>query len=187
MSRLVSIKLLLDQSQEECARFMTEAHAMAYCQHPNIVQIHEVGEFEGRVFICREFVHGLTLEQHMAVNRSVREAARVVTSLAEAVEHMHVQGVVHRSLTPENVLLTKDGEPKLIGFHRVRFFDETQNAQEARDARGRDIHALGQLLGLMAGPSDRSLGAIRAKCLPDAPQHYQRAKELANDLRAFVA
>ena len=85
----------------ERARFRIEAEAVARLQHPNIVQVYEVGEHEGRPFFALEFVEGGSLDQHLGGTTAARprDAAELVGTLARAVQHAHEQK--HRPPRPE--------------------------------------------------------------------------------------
>jgi WD40 repeat protein len=120
LNRMVALKMLLAGAQArgpERARFRTEAEAVARLQHPNIVQIYEVGEHEGRPYIALEYVGGGNLAQKVTgTPQPAHQAAQLVETLARAVHYAHERGVVHRDLTPGNVLLTEDDTPKLTDF-----------------------------------------------------------------------
>src|SRR5262249_28908084 len=105
-------------------RFRTEAEAAARLHHPNVVQIHEVGEHEGRLFLSLEYVEGGSLLRKVAGRaQPEREAARLVGTLARAVHYMHRRCVLHRDLKPNNVLLTADGTPKITDFGLAKVLD----------------------------------------------------------------
>jgi WD40 repeat protein/serine/threonine protein kinase len=112
--RRVAIKLipgidLFDPNSRE--RFWREAHTTARLNHPNIVQIIEVGEHEGSLFLALEFVPGPSLSDRLRqAPQPPKQAAALVETLARAVQHAHEQGIVHRDLKPANVLLAKKGE-----------------------------------------------------------------------------
>jgi serine/threonine-protein kinase len=120
LNRPVALKMLLagpHADPDQRARFRAEAEAVARLQHPHIVQIHEVGEADGRPFLSLEFVDGGTLKHRLSgAPRPARESARLVETLARAVHHAHQHGVLHRDLKPANVLLTADGTPKITDF-----------------------------------------------------------------------
>jgi WD40 repeat protein len=120
LRRTVALKMILaggHAGAEELARFHTEAEAAARLQHANIVQIHEVGEHEGRPYFALEFVDGGSLSQKLVgTPLPARQAAGLVTTLAQAMHYAHQKGVVHRDLTPANILLTADGTPKITDF-----------------------------------------------------------------------
>jgi hypothetical protein len=109
LKRLVALKVILAGDQagpEEVARFREEAEAIARLQHPNIVQIYEVGEQGGHPFISLELVEGGSLAQHLhGTPLPARRAAQLVEALARATHAAHQQGVIHRDLKPANVLL----------------------------------------------------------------------------------
>jgi tetratricopeptide (TPR) repeat protein len=109
LNRLVAIKMLsanMRSQPEVLARFRTEAQAVARLQHPNIVQVFEVGEAAGRPYLALEFVSGGTLAQFLGRRpQPIALAADLSRKLAVAVEHAHAQGILHRDLKPGNVLL----------------------------------------------------------------------------------
>jgi eukaryotic-like serine/threonine-protein kinase len=109
LKRLVALKTLLAGAQAgpgELARFRAEAEAAARLQHPNIVQIHEIGEHQGLLYLALEYVGGGSLAQKLrGLVPPPSEAARLMETLARTVHHAHRQGIVHRDLKPANVLL----------------------------------------------------------------------------------
>jgi WD40 repeat protein len=125
LNRLVALKMILagvHASKEEIARFQREAEAVARLVHPHIVQIHEVGEHAGRPFFSLEYVEGGTLAQHLdGTPLPARQAAELTQTLARAIDYAHQQGIVHRDLTPNNVLVTADGTPKITDFGLAKF------------------------------------------------------------------
>ncbi len=110
--RLVALKMILagaHASAERRARFFAEAEAIARLRHPNIVQIYEAGEQDGLPFLALELVTGGTLAQRLGGRPlSPQSSAALVETLAQAVHHAHVQGVVHRDLKPANILLQRN-------------------------------------------------------------------------------
>jgi serine/threonine protein kinase len=111
LNRLVALKMILAGSHadtEDSARFRAEAQAQARLQHPNIVQIYEVGEADGWPYFALEYVDGGSLEQGMAGQpQPARVAAQLVETLARAMHHAHERGLVHRDLKPANILLSR--------------------------------------------------------------------------------
>jgi WD40 repeat protein/serine/threonine protein kinase len=120
VNRLVALKMVLHGAHAgsaELARFRTEAEAVGRLQHPNIVQIYEVSQQAGRPFFALEYIDGTNLARQLdGKPQPARVAARLIQTLARAVHHVHQRGIVHRDLTPRNVLLTADGTPKITDF-----------------------------------------------------------------------
>jgi eukaryotic-like serine/threonine-protein kinase len=109
LDRTVALKMLLHgdvASSEDRARIRAEARAAGLLQHPNIIPVHEVGEHDGRDFFTMPFIEGRSLASVLADGPlPPHESARLVATLAKAVEHAHQQGIIHRDLKPGNVLL----------------------------------------------------------------------------------
>ncbi|HVS36202.1 MAG TPA: serine/threonine-protein kinase [Gemmataceae bacterium] len=167
LHRAVALKMLLagpGARPEELERFLREAEAVAGLRHPNIVQIHDIGDLDGRPYFTMEFVEGGSLARKLAgTPQSAREAAALTAALAEAVHAAHQSGIVHRDLKPANVLLTADGTPKIADFGLARRLEGgaglTQSGaavgtpsymapEQAQGKTGRaaDIYALGAIL-----------------------------------------
>jgi WD40 repeat protein len=120
LNRTVALKILHARAQatsEMLRRFRVEAEAVARLQHPNIVQIHEVGQHAGYPFLVLERVDGPSLARALGGNpQPGSQAAELLETLARAMHAAHRHGVVHRDLTPANILLTGDGTPKITDF-----------------------------------------------------------------------
>jgi tetratricopeptide (TPR) repeat protein len=111
-------------SPRELARFRAEAEAVARLQHPNIVQIFEVGEAGGLPFLALELAERGTLAQKLQGQPlPPREAAALVEVLARALHHAHERGVVHRDVKPANVLFAQDGTPKVTDFGLAKLLE----------------------------------------------------------------
>ena len=109
LNRLVALKMIIagsHASPKEIARFHMEAEAVARLKHPNIVQIYEIGQHAGLPYLALELVDGPGLDavvrgRHVPADR----AAKLVETLARAMQHVHQQGIVHRDLKPANVFV----------------------------------------------------------------------------------
>jgi hypothetical protein len=101
------------------ARFLTEAKVAAGLSHPGIVVVHDVGRdpASDMVFIALEYLEGETLDERMRRQPpDWREALHLAARLAEALDHAHRRGIVHRDVKPANVMILSTGEPKLMDF-----------------------------------------------------------------------
>jgi serine/threonine protein kinase len=114
LKRLVALKMILAgefADPEQVRRFKAEAEAVARLQHPNIVQIFEVGEVNGRPYFALELLEGGSLAERLrGTPLPARQAAGLVRDLAQAVHHAHGHGIIHRDLNPANVLLRRKFE-----------------------------------------------------------------------------
>jgi eukaryotic-like serine/threonine-protein kinase len=168
--RPVALKVMLhsDHAQsEEASRFLIEAQAAARLQHPNIVQIHEVGQAGETPYFTLEFVEGGTLARRMAKQMlSAKESAEMMLTLSQAMAYAHQRGVIHRDLKPANILVTKEGAPKIADFGLARRTDDishltidgtilgTPNYMSPEQASGKqaeigplsDVYTLGAIL-----------------------------------------
>jgi WD40 repeat protein/tRNA A-37 threonylcarbamoyl transferase component Bud32 len=102
---------------QDLDRFLREARSTAQLRHPAIVPVHEVGQDDGVPYLVSDFVDGVTLADRLtAGGLSFREAAGLVAAVAEALEHAHRQGIVHRDVKPSNIMLRADGAPVVMDF-----------------------------------------------------------------------
>ncbi|CAN5419214.1 hypothetical protein BH10PLA2_BH10PLA2_12220 [soil metagenome] len=182
LHRTVALKVILDTRHDNTryqSRFRAEATSLARLQHPNIVQIHEIGNQRERSYLTMEFVDGGTLADLLAGRpQALRPAAQLVQTIARAVQYAHEQGVVHRDLKPANVLLAKGkGQesfiPKVADFGLARCIDEPGMTQTGEvlgtPSYMAPEHALSQ--GKEAGPAVDvyALGAILYETLTGRP------------------
>ena len=120
LNRPCVVKMILGGAHagvEATARFLAEAEAVARLQHPNIVQIHHIGEADGLPFFELEYLPGGSLDRRLdGTPWPAQRAAELVESMARGVTEAHCQGIVHRDLKPGNVLLAADGTPKITDF-----------------------------------------------------------------------
>jgi WD40 repeat protein/tRNA A-37 threonylcarbamoyl transferase component Bud32 len=127
LKRTVALKMVLagaHAAPNDLDRFRREAEAIARLQHPNIVQIFEIGEHEGRPYLVLEFVEGESLARHLnGTPQSARRSAEVVAALARTIHSAHSVGIIHRDLKPANVLLNESGTPKITDFGLAKRLD----------------------------------------------------------------
>ncbi len=128
LKRIVALKMISVgglHGPVERARFIGEAMAVADLQHPNIVQLFEVGEDNGHPFFSLEYVAGGSLATKInGTPQPPHDAARLLRALADGMEYAHQRGIIHRDLKPANVLLTGTGEPKVSDFGLVKRLED---------------------------------------------------------------
>jgi eukaryotic-like serine/threonine-protein kinase len=124
LNRIVAVKLILvGQFADKAAvrRFKAEASAAAKLCHPNIVAIHEIGEEAGQHFFSMDYVEGLNLADFARQQPvSIRQAAELVRTIAEAVDYAHEHGIIHRDLKPSNILIDCFHAPHITDFGLAR-------------------------------------------------------------------
>jgi serine/threonine protein kinase len=121
LDRTVAIKILRAArlaSQDEVDRFVREARSAAQLKHPGIVSIYGTGQTaEGTCYLIEEFVPGTTLAARLGASRfGFRAAAGLIVDMAEALDYAHRHGIIHRDITPSNILLDLEGCPHLMDF-----------------------------------------------------------------------
>lgn len=120
LDRIVAIKMILPgpcAQEDEIARFRLEAEATARLRHPNIVTVHEVGCIKGQPYYTMDFIDGPSLSQRVAAGPLPgRLAARLMMTVARALNHAHTHGIIHRDVKPSNILLDAEEEPHVTDF-----------------------------------------------------------------------
>ncbi|MCX4244347.1 protein kinase domain-containing protein [Paraliomyxa miuraensis] len=127
LDRKVALKVLRRRSShgdKQGERLMREAQAMAKLSHPNVITVHDVGTFEGQVFLAMEFIEGQTLgdwlKAHTGSARSWRAVLDVFLAAGRGLAAAHAVGLVHRDFKPDNVLLGRDGRVLVTDFGLAR-------------------------------------------------------------------
>jgi tRNA A-37 threonylcarbamoyl transferase component Bud32 len=130
-----------DRAGEMRERFRREAQVAAQLKHPNILTIHDIGEFEGGSYIAMEFVEGLGLDRLIAQEGRlpVARLARIGAQVAEALDYAHTRKVVHRDVKPANVMLEAEDHVKVTDFGIAKPLDAAEH-----------LTATGTLLGTPA-------------------------------------
>lgn len=145
-------------SEETLSRFQREIHTLARIAHPNIATLYDWGSFDGRPWYVMELVEGVDLrvlvEQWQADPSAERftQTTAILTQVARALEHIHQRGLVHRDITPANILVLPDGTAKLMDFGVVK-------------EEGGELTALGEVVGTVAyiAPEQISGGKVDAR------------------------
>ena len=125
LNRVVAIKMIEENrpsSSENRQRFLAEAEASARLEHPGIVTVYEVNEFEGHPYFSMQLVIGKTLAERLQQGPlSQREAARIMAEVCRAIAFAHEHGVLHRDLKPSNILLDRQQRPLVSDFGLAKF------------------------------------------------------------------
>jgi serine/threonine-protein kinase len=138
MNRLVAIKTLHPRyaaSPDFLKRLTGEAHIAAKLSHNNIVQAIDVGRAGDLHYFVMEFVPGTTIKQELEEGKlyKEKEAVEIVLQIAQALQHAHRRGLIHRDVKPANIILTLDGIAKLADLGMAR---ETEDRARARAEKG---------------------------------------------------
>jgi eukaryotic-like serine/threonine-protein kinase len=205
LGRTVAIKMLLRRdlaSPADLSRFRSEAEAAARLDHPGIVSIFEVGEFDGHPFYSMQLVEGTTLAKRLLQGPlPAREAAALLAKVADAVQVAHTRGVLHRDLKPSNILIDAGGEPHVSDFGLAKRLEADESVthtgailgtpcymspEQAAGSRGdlgptSDVWSLGAILYQMltgrppfqaASPMDTLLAVLESD--PPVPRSIDR-------------
>ncbi len=158
LEREVAIKVLTSVSDDrQRVRFEREAIAAARLRHPGIVGVHEVGEHLGRPFLVMDLVDGASLEERLTAGAlPPRRVAELVEEAARALHHAHAEGIVHRDVKPENILVDARGRALVTDFGLVRDIGTPAEA----------LTATGQVVGTPAFMAPEQAGHSRGEVTP---------------------
>ncbi len=154
LERHVALKLLAPN--EDTERFEREARAFAALAHPNVTQLYDYGESDGRPFMVLEYLPGGSLEELLRAHGILadEETRRIAIELAGGLAHAHARGVVHRDLKPSNVLFDDEGRAKLADFGIARMAAGEGTLTEAGTVLGTAAYiSPEQAAGLPATPA----------------------------------
>lgn len=138
LGRTVALKFLPPQiihDPKQVQRFREEARTASALNHPNICTIYEVAEERGEMFIAMEFVEGRPLSESIRDGRmSTSGVVRYARQIAGALEHAHARGVIHRDLKPLNIVITPDGDAKILDFGLAKRTDPNDVTRKSLQA-----------------------------------------------------
>ncbi len=177
LNRQVALKMVLnwrDASLDTLARFSIEAEAAAKLDHPNIVPTYQIGELNGQPFFSMKLVPGASLakmlpELMLAGKASRRPSpetlvvAKLMTKVARAVHFAHQNGVIHRDLKPNNILIDPEGEPHLTDFGIAKLLEQDNGLTRTNDVLGTPAYMAPEQAsgkGISPAVDVYSLGAI---------------------------
>jgi tetratricopeptide (TPR) repeat protein len=136
LNRVVAIKMLKSAvlGGEAYSRFMREAQAVAKLNHPNIVSIYDIGKEDDKQFFVLEFVDGMSLRELVGTypegKCDIPTVLRIGIDICGALQYAHSQGVLHRDVKPENILITEEGIAKLMDFGLAKMVGQSSITQE---------------------------------------------------------
>ncbi|MES1243537.1 MAG: protein kinase, partial [Acidobacteriota bacterium] len=207
LGRLVALKFLHHNDPALVVRFLREARAQARVEHPNLCQVHEVGEVEGRPYIAMQYIEGRSLSE-LRGKLTPEAAVRIVRDVARAVHAAHRTGLIHRDLKPANILVDREGRPWVVdfglaqdqgeeGLTRTGLISGTpayvspEQAQGSPLDRRSDVYSLGVVLYELLTESPPFLGPTAAGTLvrvlqeePEPPR--KRRPAIPEDLETVV-
>jgi len=180
LNRLVALKVIVAgelSSPDFLRRFRGEAEAAAGLDHPNIVPIYEIGEFDGQPYFSMKLIEGPTLLARAGQTQSSeaqRRSASLVATLAHAVHYAHQRGIIHRDLKPNNVLLDAKGQPYLTDFGLAKLVEKASTITKTVAVLGTPSYmapeqARGEAKQLTTAADIYGLGAILYELLAGQP------------------
>ncbi|MGA2507724.1 MAG: serine/threonine-protein kinase [Chitinispirillaceae bacterium] len=201
MGRRVALKVVSEQLDNNPARFYQEIRALAKLNHPNIVIIYDAGKINGKNFYAMELLPGPSLNTLVDAKNHLneKEALKIISAIARALEHAHAKKIIHRDVKPENIIFDSHGIPKLTDFGLVMqynmdhmtltqegflvgsfYYTSPEQASGNRDLDGRsDIYSLGATLyyaltgrTLYTGESSLEVIKKHLKGRYVSPKHY---------------
>jgi len=194
--------LTLGTMERALKRFEREAKALARLTHPNIVKVTDYGEYEGKPYLVMPYLPGGTLKERLGQPIPWREAARLLISIAEALDFAHSQNMIHRDVKPSNILLTQRGQPMLTDFGIAKILDLEETADLTGTGMGigtpeymapeqwtgktstqSDQYALGVVLyEMLTGRKPYTADTPAAILLKQATEPLPRPSQFARDL-----
>ncbi len=162
LNRAVALKTLpayLAVDDARLRRFQREARAASALNHPNILTIHEVGEYEDIHFIATEFIDGQTLRELIG-NLAVDEIIDVSMQIASALAAAHKAGIVHRDIKPENIMRRADGLVKVLDFGIAKLVEHESSGDRNTEADARIHTEVGVVMGTVNYMSPEQARAV---------------------------
>jgi dipeptidyl aminopeptidase/acylaminoacyl peptidase len=191
LSRDVAIKVLptsFAADAERLGRFEREARAAGLLNHPNILQIHDTGSYEGSPYVVSELLEGETLRDRIGgTPMPPRKAIDYATQIAKGLAAAHDKGIVHRDLKPENLFLTRDGRVKILDFGLAKLIDGELLAEAETRTHVMPGTDVGRVLGTVGYMSPEQVRAQEVDHRSDIFAFGSVLYEMLSGKRAFRA
>ena len=155
LERQVALKILpgdVAADDDRVRRFVQEAKAASALNHPNILTVYEIGEFEHSRYIATEFIQGETLRDRMRDESiGLTEAIGIAMQTAGSLSAAHEAGILHRDIKPENIMIRNDGLVKVLDFGLAKLTETTASASASEDSTRHQVDTQpGMILGTVA-------------------------------------
>ncbi|HSK74524.1 MAG TPA: protein kinase [Pyrinomonadaceae bacterium] len=152
LERLIALKILpadLSEDETRVQRFIREAKAVSALNHPNILTIYEIGDFQNSRFIATEYIEGETLRQRQRGEPlDLRQILDIAAQIAAALVAAHSAGIVHRDIKPENIMIRSDGLVKVLDFGLAKLTEKQASTEELEaPTRKLDLTNPGVIMG----------------------------------------
>jgi serine/threonine protein kinase len=205
LGREVAVKVCTFDEAVDVERLLTEARVLATLEHPGIVPVHDAGRLpDGRAYYVMALVDGVTLSEFLGAAPALADRVRVFDRICDAVAFAHAHGVIHRDLTPHNVMIGRFGEVRVLDWGLAARagtaaaggtagYMAPEQAHGIADARA-DVFALGAILRDLAagaapiprrGPAP--MQSIVGRAMAPAPDdRYPSVTALASDVRRYA-
>ena len=146
LGRTVALKILwpsllenkkISSALQPLRRFFREARELACLDHPNIVQIHDIGENNGVPYLVMPFIEGITLDKLLFVEKlDFKKAIAIAIDICDAIGYAHSKDIIHRDLKPSNIIVSKSGRAKVMDFGMARRISSSTNLTEVNTIIG---------------------------------------------------
>jgi eukaryotic-like serine/threonine-protein kinase len=172
LERKVALKILPTEfaaNQEHMRRFTMEAKTAAALHHPNIAQIFEIGNQNHTPYIAMEYVAGDTLRQLLSRRKiEIKRAIEIAAQIASALSAAHQRGIIHRDIKPENLIVTTNGQIKILDFGLAKLVEKQRDAGGASELTTAFLHS--------SGPTETTPGVIMGTVSYMSPEQARGEK-----------
>jgi serine/threonine protein kinase len=164
LDRKIALKFLSSKYVDDAwanRQLIKEAQAVARLDHPNICAVLSLEHYDGHTFIMMQYIKGDTLASLIKTKRlEAKQVSPLAKQIVSAIENAHSHGVIHRDIKPQNIMVTADGEVKVLDFGLAKLVQQKQGALSAREANSQSSQ-LGLVIGTVSYMSPEQLRGER--------------------------